>query len=129
MKSQNPPIKPFKPSSTAILPTHPLDLDDEMALEDKQALLLLAKNVNWGQKLPVPPVETSQRESTLESDWEKSTTVWDDNIQDINIEEHCGWYDYEDDGAVECKMIALSPQRPDMKLDGSEEVISFSLSC
>ena len=46
VKSQNPPIKPFKPSSTAILPTHPLDLDDEMALEDKQALLLLAKNVN-----------------------------------------------------------------------------------
>ena len=108
---------------------HPSDLDNEMALEDKQALLLLAKNVNQGQKLPAPSVDTSQRESTPESDWEKSTTVWDDNIQDINVEERCGWYDYEDDGAVECKMIVLSPQRPDMKLDGSEEVISFSLSC
>ena len=70
-------------------------------------------------------ITASESESV---DGGKKLTFWNDKIPEINVEECDDWYNREDNRSLEHKMIASSPQKPDMRLDGSEEVMLFSFT-
>ena len=70
-------------------------------------------------------ITASESESV---DGGKKLTFWNDEIPEINVEECDDWYNREDNGSLEHKMIASSPQKPDMRSDGSEEVMLFSFA-